>query len=599
MNKIFTQPSGPVAKQTNKQAIARVLGLKQSQVAILSPGLVVNAFSVLFDPTTQLSFFRGTATGTVSSWLVTNNELTLVTDSGSHTCVITDLETRLASSTLPGSSLVSTKLGKNIEQAVRAASAASSALFPRLTNKLTAYRHGTEGYQTQFNMYGFGSSVGNGATIGGNTSENTPIAKFFEYFQASVNKAGIYPMAYSNKSVDGSAINHFLTTAWPAVVSEGVYPDLALFIYGMNDFPSAQYNSGATFGENGFKQRLRQAVRLVQEAGGDVVIVTSPHPRLEVYSWSLPPTIDMIWPSYSPKPVADESLKPPVSQSVVDIDWNGTTIQAGVRFLRGNDAMRQIAVEMGCVLIDAEKYWFDAVAKYGEAALFDTVPNIQIVHPNLLGHQSSYHQAFKDFFDNVDKSGWIAPAPAHNNLFDVGGSALYPQPKTADVDLMANGVRVNAFINRDQFARPLFTQDQTGLITRTAYTSQAPTVSSPGYSLNWTEMHSRTKGLYAAGETQAIPIANRTSVRVLIDAWTSALTGWSQFVELLVTNREGVVQYTVIGNHDFTPVAGSGSESTGQGGSRLFTLSTGNGTLIVNIATANTTLKYKVEGFGV
>lgn len=302
----------------------------------------------------------------------------------------------------------------------------------------------------------------------------------------------------------------------------------------------------------------------------------------------------MVWPSYSPKPVADESLIPPVSESVVDIEWNGKTIQAGVRFLRGNDAMRQIAVEMGCVLIDAEKYWFDAVAKYGEAALFDTVPAIQTVHPNLLGHQSSYHQAFKDFFDNIDKSGWIAPAPSHNNLFDVGGSALYPQPKTADVDLMANGVRDNAFINRDKFARPLFTQDQTGLITRTSYTSQAPTVNSPGYSLKWMEMHSRAKGLFAAGETQAIPIPNRASVRVLIDVWTSSATNWSQFVELLVTNREGVVQYTVIGNHDFTPVAGGGSS---QGGSRLFTLSTGDGTLIVNIALKNSTLKYKVEGF--
>lgn len=111
MNKMFTQPTGPVAKQTNKQAIARVLGLKQSQVAILSSGLVVDAFSVLFDPTTQLSFFRDTATGTVTSWSVANNELTLVTDSGSYTCIVTDLETRLSSSTLPGASLVSLNMG--------------------------------------------------------------------------------------------------------------------------------------------------------------------------------------------------------------------------------------------------------------------------------------------------------------------------------------------------------------------------------------------------------------------------------------------------------------------------------------------------------
>lgn len=66
-------------------------------------------------------------------------------------------------------------------------------------------------------------------------------------------------------------------------------------------------------------------------------------------------------------------------------------------------------------------------------------------------------------------------------------------------------------------------------------TSQACTLHSPGYSLDLIEMRSRTKGLYAAGGSQ--------------------------------------------------------------GGSRLFTLSTGDGTLIVNILTANSTLKYKVEGF--
>ena len=30
MNKMFTQPTGPVAKQVNKQAIARKFGVKQS-----------------------------------------------------------------------------------------------------------------------------------------------------------------------------------------------------------------------------------------------------------------------------------------------------------------------------------------------------------------------------------------------------------------------------------------------------------------------------------------------------------------------------------------------------------------------------------------
>ena len=156
-----------------------------------------------------------------------------------------------------------------------------------MINKLTAYRHGASG-QTQFLLYGFGSSVGNGATLP-DPSTQAPVAKFFEFFNKAVNKGSIYPLSFVNKSVNGSTINNFLANQWPDVVNSGVYPDIALFVYGMNDFPTANYNAGQTFNENGFKQRLRTAIRNVRDAGGDVVLTTTPHPNIPIYSWSMPP----------------------------------------------------------------------------------------------------------------------------------------------------------------------------------------------------------------------------------------------------------------------------------------------------------------------
>lgn len=489
-------------------------------------------------------------------------------------------------------SLIGTATGKTVEESIRAASGNSQALFPQLINKLTAYRHGASG-QTQFLLYGFGSSVGNGATLP-DPATQAPVAKFFEFFNKTINKGGIYPLSFVNRSVNGSTINNFLVDQWPAVVATGTYPDIALFVYGMNDFPTANYNAGQTFNENGFKQRLRAAIRNVRDAGGDVILTTTPHPNIPIYSWSMPPGVAQVWPSPSPAPVSDDNIIPSAAESNVDLVWNGVTITVGHRFLRGNDAIRQIAVEMGCVLIDVEKYWFDALAKYGISALFNSG---QTVHPNLLGHQESYWLAFEEFFANMDKNGWIAPDAGKKDLFEVGGTGSYPNPKEADVDLQSNGVRSYSFVLRDKFSRKIEHVSQVGEVTRWSYTSQEPTTSSPGYNLQWIEYHTRTKGLYAAGDTQLITIPNRTTKKIFIDVWTSAQTSWAQAVELIATNREGVVTYTVIGNHDQTPGTGSAT-----GGSRLFTLSTVDGTtdggIVVSITTNNSSLKYRIVGFG-
>lgn len=97
MNKIFTQPTGPVAKQVNKQAIARINGIKQSEVGILNTSVAIDSYKVLYDTDTQTCWFRGDSLGVPSSWAVSGNTLTLVTSSGEYTLELADLRQNLAS----------------------------------------------------------------------------------------------------------------------------------------------------------------------------------------------------------------------------------------------------------------------------------------------------------------------------------------------------------------------------------------------------------------------------------------------------------------------------------------------------------------------
>lgn len=98
MNPQFSQAGGSVSKDVNKQSIARVLGVKMSDVAYLKAGLLVDSYKVLYDKTTQTCWYRGTATGTVTSWGIADDALTLVTASGSYTLSNADLRQTLNSS---------------------------------------------------------------------------------------------------------------------------------------------------------------------------------------------------------------------------------------------------------------------------------------------------------------------------------------------------------------------------------------------------------------------------------------------------------------------------------------------------------------------
>lgn len=56
MNKMFTQPTGPVAKQTNKQSIARHFGVKQSEVIYFSVGVDLGGYKIIYDKETQRAY---------------------------------------------------------------------------------------------------------------------------------------------------------------------------------------------------------------------------------------------------------------------------------------------------------------------------------------------------------------------------------------------------------------------------------------------------------------------------------------------------------------------------------------------------------------
>lgn len=68
MNKMFTQPTGPVAKIVNKQAIARKFGVKQNEVVYFAVGMGLGGYKVIYNESTQRAYSLPSGlTGTVVS----------------------------------------------------------------------------------------------------------------------------------------------------------------------------------------------------------------------------------------------------------------------------------------------------------------------------------------------------------------------------------------------------------------------------------------------------------------------------------------------------------------------------------------------------
>lgn len=117
----FNQSQGSTSRETNKEAIARIFGLKKSQVGYLSTSTPIDSYVILFDKETQTCWYRGTATGTPISWTVNSPTCSIVTNSGSYL-----LNLALSSDSLrndlkspSGASLVSLSQGGSVQDAFK------------------------------------------------------------------------------------------------------------------------------------------------------------------------------------------------------------------------------------------------------------------------------------------------------------------------------------------------------------------------------------------------------------------------------------------------------------------------------------------------
>lgn len=97
MNPKFSQPGGSVSKDVNRQSIARDNDTQLKKISILSLASAIDGFDILFDPQSEMSFYRGTATGTPISWNIISENLSLTTNTGTYNCLPASLRKELAS----------------------------------------------------------------------------------------------------------------------------------------------------------------------------------------------------------------------------------------------------------------------------------------------------------------------------------------------------------------------------------------------------------------------------------------------------------------------------------------------------------------------
>ena len=115
----LTQPKGGVSKETNKEAIARVFGIKKSQVNYLDTTKAVDSYTILYDKDTETSWYRGSASGTPTSWSVSGDTLTLITTTGTFTLSLANgsddiRQDLLSTSSDLGADLVNTSIDKSL-----------------------------------------------------------------------------------------------------------------------------------------------------------------------------------------------------------------------------------------------------------------------------------------------------------------------------------------------------------------------------------------------------------------------------------------------------------------------------------------------------
>lgn len=254
-----------------------------------------------------------------------------------------------------------------------------------------------------------GSSVGVGATLPDPTTQ-APGAFLTLALTTALNKLGNLTLSHTNGCVNGTSITSALNSGTDyasAKTAAGGAGKFVALAYGMNDFQPASYHSGQRY--DYFDPILRALIRQIRADGSDPIVMTTPHPHSTRNPWTtLPPSV-----AY---PVSGTQVPGPTyAASVIIGDHLGTgiSVPASYRHKRGNETTRRVCAEMGVALIDVERYWFAALATYGEDALFDTG---EYAHPNLLGHQQSYQAAITAFCNSLSSARILStPAPILTN----------------------------------------------------------------------------------------------------------------------------------------------------------------------------------------
>ena len=73
-----------VATTSNLQVIARIFKVKVDEVAYIKTGLLLNSLLILFDELSETTWYVENAEGTVTTWNVSNNSLSVNTTTGSY-----------------------------------------------------------------------------------------------------------------------------------------------------------------------------------------------------------------------------------------------------------------------------------------------------------------------------------------------------------------------------------------------------------------------------------------------------------------------------------------------------------------------------------
>lgn len=112
----LTQPKGMVSKETNKESIARIFGLKKRQVTYLSTTSAVDSYTVLYDESTQTCWYRGTATGMPVSWIISGDNLNLTTNTGTYSLIKAVSWSELKEET--GATNIGTSSGASVQESL-------------------------------------------------------------------------------------------------------------------------------------------------------------------------------------------------------------------------------------------------------------------------------------------------------------------------------------------------------------------------------------------------------------------------------------------------------------------------------------------------